>query len=300
MAISDTFSALGDPARLRTLVLLKEMELTVSELVDVLGLAQSTVSGMLRVMMSADLVRGRKDGRRTYYTAADGADWVDVALSDVPLTDADADALDRVRSARLADAGGDPVTGAFDHGYVPGRSWKTLARSLLMLSRFGTVADIGVGRGDLTLLLARSSDALLAVDTDADKLTSVGERAAKAGLENVRTWHGPVGSLRETVDLVAFSLSLHCHVDPAAAVADAFDVVRPGGRIWITELAAHQHEWVRARCGHHHLGFDRDALGRMLAEAGFVDIEVRAGGRDRRQPPFHTLIAIATRPKGAP
>ncbi len=47
------FKALGDDTRIRILKLLQEKDCCVCELTEVLGLAQSTVSGQLRVLKDA-------------------------------------------------------------------------------------------------------------------------------------------------------------------------------------------------------------------------------------------------------
>lgn len=55
--------ALGDPGRLRILCALKAGELCVCQLVELLGLAPSTVSKHLFILKAAGLVETRKQGR---------------------------------------------------------------------------------------------------------------------------------------------------------------------------------------------------------------------------------------------
>ena len=61
------FESLGDENRLRILTLLERHEFTVSELVSVLQLPQSTVSRHLRVLADDGWVRRRQDGKTRYY-----------------------------------------------------------------------------------------------------------------------------------------------------------------------------------------------------------------------------------------
>lgn len=63
--------AAGDPTRARILKLLEGGELCVCDLIAVLGLGQSTVSGHLAILREAGLVVGRKQGRWAYYSLAD-------------------------------------------------------------------------------------------------------------------------------------------------------------------------------------------------------------------------------------
>lgn len=72
---SATFQALSDPTRVRMLRLLasNETELCVCEFVDALQERQYNVSRQLKVLVSAGLVRGRKDGRWVYYSLCPAA-----------------------------------------------------------------------------------------------------------------------------------------------------------------------------------------------------------------------------------
>ncbi len=63
--------ALADAQRLRILMLLRGGELCVCQIVEVLGLAPSTVSRHLSLLSAADLVVSRKDGRWAYYRLPD-------------------------------------------------------------------------------------------------------------------------------------------------------------------------------------------------------------------------------------
>ncbi len=62
------FNALADETRLKIIKLLSEGEKNVDELVQALGIAQSTTSHHLRVLREAGLIRGKKRGRSVYYT----------------------------------------------------------------------------------------------------------------------------------------------------------------------------------------------------------------------------------------
>ena len=62
--------ALGDATRLRAVLLLREGELCVCQLIDVLGLAPSTVSKHMTLLHDAGLVTRRKEGKWHYYRLA--------------------------------------------------------------------------------------------------------------------------------------------------------------------------------------------------------------------------------------
>lgn len=65
--------ALADIQRVRVLMLLQPGELCVCQIVEVLGLAPSTVSKHLSILSAAGLVESRKEGRWMYYRLPEGA-----------------------------------------------------------------------------------------------------------------------------------------------------------------------------------------------------------------------------------
>ena len=69
--LADTFSALGDPTRVRILDALSHGELCVCDLAAVLKLSQSAVSHQLRLLRGLRLVRPRRDGRVVFYSLDD-------------------------------------------------------------------------------------------------------------------------------------------------------------------------------------------------------------------------------------
>ena len=63
--------ALADEQRVRVLLALQRGELCVCQVVELLGLATSTVSKHMSILKQARLVESRKDGRWMYYRLAD-------------------------------------------------------------------------------------------------------------------------------------------------------------------------------------------------------------------------------------
>jgi ArsR family transcriptional regulator len=63
--------ALADPSRLRIVAALHGRELCLCQVVELVGLATSTVSRHVSILEQARLVDARKDGRWTYFRLAD-------------------------------------------------------------------------------------------------------------------------------------------------------------------------------------------------------------------------------------
>ncbi|MBD2663030.1 ArsR/SmtB family transcription factor [Richelia sinica] len=62
------FHALSEPLRLQVLDLLRDKELCVCDLCQVLGVTQSKLSFHLKTLKEAGLVRSRQEGRWIYYS----------------------------------------------------------------------------------------------------------------------------------------------------------------------------------------------------------------------------------------
>jgi DNA-binding transcriptional ArsR family regulator len=69
--LAETFSAMGDPTRLRLLFALASAELCVGDLSALLGVSISAVSHQLRLLRGLRLVKCRREGRLSYYSLDD-------------------------------------------------------------------------------------------------------------------------------------------------------------------------------------------------------------------------------------
>ena len=71
--------ALSDENRVRALMMLSRGELCVCQLIEMLGLAPSTVSRHMSILRQARLVKARKQGKWMYYRLGDGDSPKEVA-----------------------------------------------------------------------------------------------------------------------------------------------------------------------------------------------------------------------------
>ena len=99
--------ALADEQRVRMLLALQGRELCLCQLVELVGLAPSTVSKHMSILRQSRLVEGRKDGRWMYYRLAgrraaaavrQAIDWVRRSLADDPDVARDAERLKSILS----------------------------------------------------------------------------------------------------------------------------------------------------------------------------------------------------------
>jgi DNA-binding transcriptional ArsR family regulator len=103
--------ALSDENRVRILMFLRHGELCVCQIIEMLGLAPSTVSKHLSILKQADLIDSKKKGRWVYYRMAHepssvvlGAlEWVRDSLSSDRTINDDDQMLKRVMKTCLVD-----------------------------------------------------------------------------------------------------------------------------------------------------------------------------------------------------
>lgn len=72
--VSNLYKALSDQNRLRILMMLREKPLCVCEIVNILQLANSTVSKHLSILRNMDLIMDEKEGRWVNYRLATPAE----------------------------------------------------------------------------------------------------------------------------------------------------------------------------------------------------------------------------------
>ena len=300
----ESMRLLADATRLRLWSVLRRGALSVAELQEVLGLGQSRISTQLALLKRAGLVEDRKEGKHSYYALREVGSQAlleslaDQAASEVAEIRRDRAAADHVLRKRRDKmrAYFDSLAGKFGRGYVPGRSWKSLAEALLKLLPPMVIADLGAGEGTLSQLMAQKAKHVIAVD-NSDKMVEYGRQlAVEHGLKNLEYRLGDIEEIPIAdgeVDLAVFSQALHHAAEPLAALKEAHRILRPGGRVVILDLRQHRFTQARTLYADVWLGFAEVDLVSMLGKAGFRDIECGVVDRESGKPGFETLLAIA-------
>jgi ubiquinone/menaquinone biosynthesis C-methylase UbiE/DNA-binding MarR family transcriptional regulator len=302
-SILKALRVLADTNRLRILLLLDREELTVAELQEILSIGQSRISMHLSQLRQAGLVEDRKQGKHSLYRLKDRQliELLHNAGGEIPEAGDDTKALQLVLEKRRDKVRGyfDELAGKFGRDYVPGRSWKGLAETLLQLMPPMVIGDLGAGEGTFSQLLAQRAERVIAVDNSAN-MVEVGARLAKEnGLANLEYRLGDLESPpidTETLDLAFFSQSLHHALHPQQAVTAAYKLLKPGGRIVILDLKRHSFEQARDLYADTWLGFSEVELRAFLEQAGFHKVESWIVDREKQSPMFETILAVGLRP----
>jgi arsenite methyltransferase len=149
-----------------------------------------------------------------------------------------------------------------------------------------TVLDLGSGGGIDVLLSGRrvgSTGKAYGLDMTDEMLELARRNASEAGATNVEFLRGQIEDIplpSGSVDVVISNCVINLSTDKPAVFASTFRVLRPGGRIGVSDVVAENHltaqergergEWVGCIAG----ALSMAEYERGLVDAGFVDVEI--------------------------
>jgi ArsR family transcriptional regulator len=300
-ALLTIFRGLADPSRVRILLLVRRMELSVGELAAVLGQSQPRVSRHIRILADAGLVRRAKEGA-----------WVFVRLGKAALTApvlaaidalgpevgaADQALLAAVRAERAAAADAWFAAHAEDWDRERALHIAESAVEAAILATLlpdtsvslGRLVDVGTGTGRMIELLGHRADSALGIDRSPEMLRLARGRIEASGLPRAEVRRGDMYALPGadgSVDTLVLHQVLHFADDPAAVVGEAARLLAPGGRLLIIDFMPHKREELRERQRHVRLGFGDAQVIDWLAAAGLsgcvaAQLPPPAGADDR-------------------
>ena len=311
------FKAMSDATRQRLLRVLSAHDLSVSELVEVLELPQSTVSRHLKMLREARLLVDRRAGAAVVYavpppaenaadagsgaTGGNGAaglrrrllEWIGQAGIEPEVVQR----LERVIRRRQAGEGGffDTVAARWDQLRIEafGEVFHLEALTAVLPMEW-VVADIGSGTGYLLPALSARFEKVIAVDPATRMLEVARSRAEVRAAGNIEFREGALGGLPLAdgeVGLAIVSLVLHHVENPAETLGDLKRSLRPGGTLLIVEQQDHRYGEFHERMGDRWWGFEPAVVAAWMKDAGFRDVRslplatARPHGRGRLDAP---------------
>ena len=309
-----TLNLLGDESRIRLCALLRERELSVTDLVRVTGISQSRVSTHLARLREGGFVRDRREGQHSFYAArrrhaarhgqggprrGDALGRPDARGRPAPAAGARRRAARRAaRVLRRGDAS------ATTRRAAPGsRSPSGSPRC----SSSGTCSTSARATARPPAYLAPYCRSLTCIDTSAAD-DRRGQGAARAATPNVRAQVADVHDLpfrASSFDSVIVFHTLTYAEHPQRALEECARVLRPGGRLVVLSLDEHEQRDVTAPYGERHPGFSPRALRGLLSRAGLAR-HLRRGGLSRGQEAAlpgragHRREARSPGPRGTP
>jgi ubiquinone/menaquinone biosynthesis C-methylase UbiE len=282
--VADLFQALADPTRLRILALLRLMELSVGELAQVLGQSQPRVSRHVKILADAGLIDRHKEGSWVFLALSPSAttsalfELLDAASdsSSRDLLDGDRIRLSAVRAVRAEAA----ERYFASHAEI----WDTI-RSLHVAEsavehaiakamegrKLGRLVDIGTGTGRMIELLGENAASAIGIDRSSEMLRLARVKLDRAGIGDASLRQGDMYALPlvdDSADSAILHQVLHYAQSPAAAIAEAARVLRPGGQLLVVDFAPHEREELRNADAHTRLGFADEVMAGWFRAVG--------------------------------
>lgn len=279
----EKLKAAGEPTRLRLLALLRGNDLSVGELVQVLGQSQPRLSHHLKNLSEAGLAERLPEGAFVFYRAVragPGLAFLDHLFSqishDAPQFQADRDKLREVILARAASAEAyfSSIAETWDSVRALHFPNEAIEEALLELAGPGPyrrIVDFGTGTGRMLMLFAARAKEAEGIDFSHRMLTVARANLEQAGVSNSRVRFGDVTAAPfkdASADLVIVHQVLHYLDTPGDAITEAARVLTPGGTLLVIDFAPHDLEFLRAEHGHRRLGVRHDALADWSHQAG--------------------------------
>ena len=138
--------------------------------------------------------------------------------------------------------------------------------------------DLGTGTGRMLEIFAPLAERAVGIDQSPAMLGLARSRIDQNGVRNVQLRQGDIYAPpveRNAYDLAIIHQVLHFLDDPARALREAAQALRPGGRLVVVDFAAHDEEFLREDFAHRRLGFAAQEIESFLVEAGLTVAERR-------------------------
>lgn len=291
--LAQLFKASADSLRLDILRVLQNNSFSVQELCQILAIKQSGLSHHLKILANAQLVTTRREGNNCFYRRsiwphddrfANLQRAIYQGIDYSPLSTTLQKSIAIIEQQRTASSNRFFIENADKF-----RQQQDLIASF---EQYGDAAaeflyampipaklhaiEIGPGEGLFLPRLASLFEQVTAVDTSAAMLEKCQQLIAEQQLTNVHTLHGNA-SLAVKQELLAdaliINMVLHHVATPAELFADAYQLLKPGGALLVTELGLHDQIWAQEACGDIWLGFDPEELSYWARKAGLFEGE---------------------------
>lgn len=278
--------AIADQTRLRIVLLVRHLELSVGEIVQILEQSQPRVSRHIKILDEAGLTERRKEGSWVFLRPGPALldDRYNRLLGDAAgsrMMLADLERLELVRAERASMAENYFAAHAEEWDqlrsmHVAESEVEDMMTALLEPSPIGRMLDIGTGTGRGIELFAERSAQFTALDNNGEMLRLaraklaelVPDRFDASRVEIVLGDFNALPLADGSFDTVLLHQVLHYAPDPARVIGEAARVLRPGGRIMIVDFAAHDREELRSIHAHARLGFHQVKIEEYFAGCG--------------------------------
>jgi len=284
-ALLPALRAIAEPTRLRILWLCARGELSVTELVQILGQSQPRISRHLKLLSDAGLLERFREGSWVFHRIARSGIGAAVAEQLLELLD-DHDPDVMVDAARLADVKNERAKAANDYFSRNAADWdrirslhidegevEDVLRELFPATGVKDLLDIGTGTGRMLEVFADRIESGHGIDLSRDMLAVARANLERTDVRHCSLRHGDVYQLPyplHSFDVVTIHQVLHFMDEPGRAITEAVRVLRPGGTVLLVDFSPHTREEFRSDYSHRRLGFSEAEVAAWFQSAGLI------------------------------
>ncbi len=310
--------AVSEPTRLRLLLLCAQSALTVTELVHILGQSQPRLSRHLKLLCDSGALIRTREGTHAYFQINANSQHYSVLaqiLKNLHVTQdefpQDAQRLVDIQEQRQQSARAyfrqnaeewDQLRGNL-HGHDDIEA--LLITELREQQHIDTLLDIGTGTGRVLQLAAPYARTLIGLDQSREMLA-----VARSNLDQWHQQHmqnnnreanpfelrfGDMTALtlaEKSIDIAIMYQVLHYSVDPGRSLLEVSRILKPGGELWIIDLAPHQEESFHLKHAHQHFGFSTNEIDSWCQTAK-LSLEAQYDFMDLEQPVIFWKVRAA-------
>lgn len=275
--------ALGEQTRLRTVIVLEDYELTVSELVEIIQQSQPSMSRHLRLLCEAGVLQRQQEGSHAFFRITDNITIRKLIESCHPLIDFDeaivAEDQKRlleinIRNAQIAAKYFEQNAAEWDKlrvFMVPDSDIENRMLELISPYQPKFYIDFGTGTGRMLELFSSITDKSLGIDISKEMLKVARHNLTKKKLQNCRLLHADITDINHeqvNADLITIHQVLHYLDQPEQTLRIAANLLNPGGILVVVDFLPHEFEFLRDDHAHRRLGFQPQAMQKWFQLAG--------------------------------
>lgn len=286
LSVLNMFGALSDASRLRIIALLRQYELAVGEIAQLLNQSQPRVSRHIRILEEAQLVERRREGSWVFVRLArhahvaallQFADQLTLSPAERRVAEQDRHRLAAVQAERESAAARYFAAHAGEWDairslHVAEEEVERAILGLMRNRRLGHLLDVGTGTGRMANILAPAASRVTAIDRSPEMLRIARTNLASRDLP-VELVQGDFMTLPlpdASVDSIIMHQVLHYATTPDLVIAEAARVLRGSGHLLIADFAPHDREELRREAAHARLGFSDAQIRGWFAAAGLL------------------------------
>jgi ArsR family transcriptional regulator len=289
-AITALCKAAGDPLRMQILKVLQQNAYGVLELCQVFDIRQPAMSHHLKILANSGLVATRREGTTIFYRRSEAHPDADLQpLHQTLFHTIDEAALDPGLRNRLESINHERSAASvaffnqnaarFEQNQDLIASWTDYGDSVesfldSSLTNTRSALEIGPGYGQFLGKLSSRFGQVTALDNSAEMLERCRNSSKELGLDNISFVLGDTSvALDQQVssDCVSLNMVLHHVAIPSEIISDCAQLLNAGGVLLITDLCAHDQEWVKKACGDLWLGFEPQELTRWTSSVKLTE-----------------------------